>query len=270
MEIKNKVFVVTGAGNGIGREVTLQLLAKGGRVAGVDLNEAGLKETAELAKAGDRFSIHAASITDREVIAALPAQVKELHGAVDGIVNVAGIIQRFVPILELDYSDMEKVINVNFWGTMNVVKEFLPHLVERPEASIVNFASMGAIAPVPGQSVYGASKAAIVLLTEGLHAELINTNVTTTLIYPGAIATNIAGNSGLSMGGKTVEEASKESSRKMTSPQEAGRVTVDALEKGKFRATIGSDARAIDIMHRISPKFATEKIAKAMADVAGH
>lgn len=267
MEIKNKVFVVTGAGNGIGREVALQLLAAGGRVAGVDLNEAGLNETAAKSGAGDRFSVHAVSITDRDAVLALPAAVEAAHGKADAIVNVAGVIQKFVPIMELEFSEMEKVMNVNFWGTMNVVKAFLPTLTSRPEAAIVNVASMGAIAPVPGQSVYGASKAAIVLLTEGLYAELINTNVTTTLIYPGAIATNIAGNSGLDMGGKTADSA-EGAGHKMTSPQDAGAVIIDAIVKGKFRATIGSDARGIDILHRVSPKKATEMIAKKMADVA--
>ncbi len=254
MEIKGKVFVVTGAGNGIGREVALQLLAGGARVG-------------TIAHAGDRYSIHALSITDRDAVLALPSQVEALHGPADGIVNVAGIIQKFVPIMELDFSDMEKVMDVNFWGTVNIVKAFLPVLTARPVASLVNVASMGAIAPVPGQSVYGASKAAIVLLTEGLYAELINTNVATTLIYPGAIATNIAGNSGLDMGGKTADDA-KASGHKTTSAKDAGAVIIDAIAKGKFRATIGSDARGIDILHRLSPKKATELIAKKMANVA--
>ena len=65
MEITGKVFVVTGGGNGIGREVVLALLSKGGKVAAIDLNEAGLAETATLAAAGDRLTTHAVNITDR-------------------------------------------------------------------------------------------------------------------------------------------------------------------------------------------------------------
>ncbi|RZI94841.1 MAG: SDR family NAD(P)-dependent oxidoreductase, partial [Microbacterium sp.] len=93
MDITGKVFVVTGAGNGIARELTLQLLAQGASVAGVDLNEAALHATAQLASAGDRFSIHPVDITDRDQVAALPAAVVAAHGAVDGLVNVAGVIQ---------------------------------------------------------------------------------------------------------------------------------------------------------------------------------
>jgi short-subunit dehydrogenase len=123
---------------------------------------------------------------------------------------------------------------------------------------------MGATAPGPGQSVYGASKAAVVLLTEGLYAELIDTRVSVTTIYPGAIATNIAGNSGLA--GRSSDDASA-SKHKMTSAKDAGAVIVDAIVKGKFRATIGSDAKMMDRLHRLAPKKATEIIAKKMADL---
>ncbi|GAA1701409.1 SDR family oxidoreductase [Microbacterium sediminicola] len=265
MDIAGKVFVVTGAGNGIGRETTLQLLLKGASVAGVDLNEAGLAETVELAAAGNRLSTHAVNITDRDAVQALPAAVAELHGAVDGIVNIAGVIQKFVKVIDLPYEEIEKVMNVNFWGVINMCKAFLPTLVERPTAAILNVSSMGSYAPVPGQAVYGASKAAVTLLTEALYAELMGTNVQVTTIYPGAIGTNIAANSGVTMEG--MEEKAAKSTRKMTSPQEAGRVIVDAIEKGKFRATIGSDAATMDRLSRLNPKFATELIAKQMADL---
>ena len=76
MHIAQKVFVVTGAGNGIGRETTLRLLAGGASVAGVDLNADGLAETARLAGAGDCFSPHVVDITDREAVAGLPAAVE--------------------------------------------------------------------------------------------------------------------------------------------------------------------------------------------------
>ena len=85
MNVRGKVFVVTGAGNGIAREVTLQLLAKGARVAGVDLNGKGLEETAALATAtatasADRFTQHVVNITDREAVAAATqAQAMKTH-----------------------------------------------------------------------------------------------------------------------------------------------------------------------------------------------
>jgi NAD(P)-dependent dehydrogenase (short-subunit alcohol dehydrogenase family) len=158
VQITDNVFVVTGAGNGIGREVVLAILARGGRVAAVDLSREGLDETAELTTASsDGLSTHVVDITDRGAVEALPEQVREAHGRVDGLVNVAGIIQPFVKFAELDYPAMEKVLAVNLWGVIHTCKTFLPHLVARRDACIVNVSSMGALAPVPGQTIYGAS-----------------------------------------------------------------------------------------------------------------
>ncbi len=264
MDISGKVFVVTGAGNGIAREVTLQLLAAGARVAGVDLNEAALHATAQLAQAGERFSEHPVNITDRDAVAALPEAVRTAHGQIDGLVNVAGVIQKFVKIIDLPVEEIEKVLNVNFWGTMNTVKAFLPELVSRPEACIVNVSSMGAYAPVPGQAVYGASKAAVRLLTEALYAELLDTNVAVTAVFPGAIATDIAANSGVSVGDGVTADSS---SFKMTSAHDAGAAIVAAIRKGSFRITIGRDAAAMDKLSRLSPKAAARTIAKQMGSL---
>ncbi len=260
MRIAGKVFVVTGAGNGIGRQVSLKLLDQGALVAGVDLNEKGLAETARLGAAEERFSAYVVNITDREAVDALPAAIESVHGRIDAVVNIAGVIQKFVKVVDLPFSEIEKVMNVNFWGTMNMVKAFLPVLLARPEASLVNVSSMGAYAPVPGQAVYGASKAAVKVLTEALYAELIDTNVAVTVIFPGAIGTEIAANSGVALGDASADAPAY----KTTTPVEAARVIVESIEKGRFRATIGGDAATMDRISRLSPKTATTMIAKRM------
>jgi short-subunit dehydrogenase len=264
MHIAQKVFVVTGAGNGIGRETTLRLLTGGASVAGVDLNADGLAVTARLAGAGDRFSPHVVNITDREAVAGLPAAVEAAHGQVDGIVNIAGVIQQFVKVVDLPFSEIDKVMNVNFGGVMNMCKAFLPTLLARPEAAILNVASMGSYAPVPGQAVYGASKAAVKLLTEALYAELLDTNVQVSVVFPGAIGTDIAANSGVSLAGDASTETA---TYRTTSPVQAGKVIVTAIEKARFRSTIGSDAAAMDRLARLNPRFATTLIAKQMGEL---
>src|SRR5699024_8773958 len=130
MRILAKVFVVTGAGNGIGREVTLRLLAEGASVAGVDMNEEGLETTRRLAGAGSRFTSHTLDITDREATEALPDAVIAAHGQVDGVANIAGVIQKFVKVADLPFSEIEKVMAVNFWGVMNMCKAFIPVLLD--------------------------------------------------------------------------------------------------------------------------------------------
>jgi len=273
MQITSKVFVVTGAGNGIAREVTLQLVAKGAKVAAVDLSEAGLAETVELAgDKRDAISTHVVNIADRDAVLALPAAVIAAHGQVDGLLNIAGIIQKFVPVAELGFDQIERVIDVNLYGTINTIKAFLPELTQRPEAAIVNVSSMGAYAPVPGQSLYGATKAAVAQLSRGLHSELMATGVQVTGVFPGGIGTNIAVNSAV----MTPEEmaamsaGANEKQRKTTAPAEAGRQIVEAVEKGSYEIFIGSDARFMSRMSRLSPKRAAALIYSQMKELLGH
>jgi short-subunit dehydrogenase len=268
MDVKSKVFVVTGGGNGIGREVVLGLLARGARVAAVDLNEAGLAETAVLAGAeSGKLTTHTLSVTDREAVLALPSEVSKAHGQIDGVLNVAGIIQPFVKLTELDFDAIERVFNVNFWGVVNMTKAFLPNLMERPEAAVLNVSSMGGFLPVPGQAAYGASKAAVKLFTEALYAESLGTNLTVTIVFPGGVGTNITANSGVEMPEMRDADAGKE--YKTTSPADAGQQIIDGLEKGAFRVLVGSDAKFMDRYSRFSPRRATELIAKKMKDLLG-
>lgn len=265
MDISGKVFVVTGGGNGIAREVVLNLLRRGAKVAAVDLDAAGLAETAVLA--GDlasNLSTHQLSVSDPEAVQALPDAVRAVHGQVDGLLNVAGIIQRFVPFAELSTPEIEKVFAVNFWGVVNTIQAFLPTLLERPSAAIVNVSSMGGFIPVPGQTIYGASKAAVKLLTEGLHAELRDTNVKVTVVFPGAIATNITANSGVEVPHAANADAAE---FKTTTAADAGEVIVTAMMKGSYRATIGSDAKMLDRLTRLAPERAMAMIAEQMASL---
>ena len=174
MKVAGKVIVVTGAGNGMGREISLNLLNKGAKVIGLDINVEGLKKTQELAGANAaNMKVMQLDITNREAVEQTAAEAINMFGAVDGIINNAGIIQDFVPVNKMEYRTIERVMNINFYGTLYMVKSFLPHLITRPQAHIVNVSSMGAFAPVPGQTFYGASKAAVRALTEGLMTELM-------------------------------------------------------------------------------------------------
>ena len=267
MQIADKVFVVTGGGNGMGREVVLQLLSRGARVAAVDLSEAGLAETAELANAGTNLTTHAVNVSDRKAVLALPAAVIKAHGQVDGVFNVAGIIQPFVKIQDLDFEVIERVMNVNFWGVLNMSKAFLPELLKRPEAGLLNVSSMGGFLPVPGQAAYGASKAAVKLLTEALFAELQGTKVSVTVVFPGGVGTNITQNSGVEI--PNLEELTKGKTPKTTTPADAGRQIIEGMEKGTFRVLIGSDAKFMDRFSRLNPKRATLLIANQMKALLG-
>lgn len=266
MQVQGKVMVVTGGGSGMGRQLVLHMLSKGARVAAVDINEAGLQETASLAANPERFSTHVLNITERAAVEALPAEVIARHGAVDGLINNAGIIQPFVRVKDLDYAAIERVMNVNFYGSLYMIKAFLPHLLQRPEAHIVNISSMGGFLPVPGQSVYGASKAAVKLLSEGLYAELLGTPVRVTVVFPGAVATNITANSGVEI---RQTEGQGRASFKPLAPEEAARRIVEGIEQNRFRVLVGSDARLMDFLYRLAPAWATRYIERQMRSLLG-
>ena len=270
MNIADKTFVVTGAGNGIGREVALQLLDRGARVAAVDLSSDGLARTAELAGVdASRLTTHALSVTDVDAVHALAQAVIDEHGAVDGLLNVAGIIQKFGPIAQMRRVEIERVMDVNFWGVVTTVQAFLPYLSARPEAAIVNVSSMGGFLPVPGQTAYGASKAAVKLLTEGLHAELQGTNVSVTAVFPGAVATDIKANSGATAVTASEDPKGAAGLIRPIAPAEAARQIVVAMERGRYHAHVGWDAAALDLLVRLTPIGSMRVISKAMS-AAGH
>lgn len=264
MSASGLVCVVTGAGNGIGREVALNLLSRGAKVAGLDINKEWLEETASLAgSAADHFLALPVDITDRKAVLALPAKVSKKLGEADALINVAGIIQPFVRVNDLEFDAIDRVMAVNFFGVVNLTKAFLPGLLAKPSSHLVNTSSMGSYVPVPGQTVYGASKAAVNLLTEGLRSELTGTNIAVTLIYPGAIGTNIAENSGLKM----ELDGPSERQMKVVAPADAGRMIVDAMLEKKKRIFIGNDATMMYRMSKVNQDMAAGAINRAMKDL---
>lgn len=264
MNLEGKVVVVTGAGSGMGREIALELVRRGSKVALVDFRKETLAETAALVKnLRGTCSEHLLDVSDAKAVLALPAEVIKALGSVDALVNNAGIIQPFVKVNDLSLDDAHHVMNVNFTGPLMLIKAFLPELLKRPEAHILNVSSMGAYAPVPGQSVYGASKAAIKLLTEGLRSELLSTNVGVTIVFPGAIATNIAANSGMA----AMTADSSASSFPTTPADVAAKLMVDAIAKNTPRVVIGKDAKTMDFLSRLNPLFAAKLIYKQMASL---
>lgn len=256
MKIFNKVIVVTGASGGIGKELVRQLLEQKAIVAAI-LHKSGLEEIQSLASNYEgKLSIHMANLANRAEVEKLPEEIMAVHGHIDGIINNAGILQHFHNVNDLDYEQIQRVMDVNFYGTLYMCKSFLPHLLIRPEAYITNVSSMGGFLPVPRQSVYSATKAAVKMLTEGLHLELRDTNVGVTIVFPGGVDTNIVQNSGIKLKG------TNNHSYKMLCPNEAAAIIINGMENNKYRVVAGNDAKIMDFLYRLNPKKATDIIAK--------
>lgn len=264
MRVQGKVIVVTGAGSGIGEALVYELLEKGAKIAAVDVRKEALVALKKRFDAhSNDLSTHICDISDQQVVKKLPKAVISAHGSVDGIINNAGIIQPFVKVAKLEDAAIEKVMKVNFYGTLGMVRAFLPLLQARPEAHITNISSMGGFLPVPGQTVYGASKAAVKLLSEGLYAELAGTNVQVMTVFPGAIATNIVKNSGVTVPGQKNADTQKQQLKPLPADK-AARIIVAGIEKNKYQLFVGKDASLMNLLYRLSPRHATNFITKQM------
>ena len=247
----------------MGRELVLYLLSKNATVVAIDINDAALQETVLLA--GDKktfLSYFVVDITDKKSVEKFRDTIITQLGFVDAIINNAGIIQPFTKINDLAYEAIERVMNVNFYGTLYITKAFLPHLLTRPEAHIVNVSSMGGFLPVPGQTIYGATKAAVKLMTEGLRSELMDTKVCVSVVFPGAVRTNITANSGL---GNASSASSKENkSFAVLSPSKAAQIIIDGMEKNRYHILVGKDARMMNFLSRLNPGYAAKLIYSKM------
>ncbi len=262
MKVNDKVIIVTGAAGGVGSQLVMQLLEKGAKVAAVDISKERLMEVKKAAN-NKNLEVFECDLTDLEAIQKLQNDIIGKFKTVDGLINNAGVIQPFVKVNDLDYKKINFVMNVNFWGPLYMIKTFLPHLLERPEAHILNVSSMGGFFPVPGQSIYGASKAAIKLMTEGLAAELLETNVHVTVVFTGAIETDIAKNSKVDMGSADNNE---EPAMKMLSAGKAAEIIIKGMEKNKFQVFAGKDSKMMNFIYKLNPKMAPKMMYKALKD----
>jgi short-subunit dehydrogenase len=261
MKVKNKKIIVTGAGGGIGRELVLQLLSKGAYIAALDINEQNLQKLKEASNNSDHLSIHIVDVANDDSLNRFKEEYYTIYSVVDGLINNAGIIQPFINVDKLDMSTIYKVMDINFFGPLKLTKMFLPVLLKRPVAHIVNVSSMGGFFPFPGQTVYGASKAALKLFTEGLYSELLNTNVKVTVVFPGAIATDIVKNSNVDMG-----TTSSESKVKMLSATKAAAAIIKGMEKDKFKLYVGKDSKIMNFMYKMNDESAIRLINKKMQE----
>jgi short-subunit dehydrogenase len=263
MKIAKKTFIITGAGSGIGKALTKELLKKNAKVVAVDLKKASLNKLAkELEDLSKNFYGFALDVSDKKAVERFAKTLEKKKIKIDVLVNNAGIIQPFVKLNNLDYEAIERIMNVNFYGPLYLIKAFLPQLLKRKEGYIVNVSSMGAFAPVPGQTIYGASKAALKLLSEGLWSELYGSNIKVLTVFPGATKTNIAQNSNVQL-----NQTENNSRIPMLTAEKVAKLIVEAIEKNKSRLCTGKDSKMMDFLSRIAPLYAAKVIAKNLGSL---
>src|SRR5262249_36154656 len=250
-----KVAVVTGAGSGIGQALAIELARSGASVAISDVDTEGLAVTEERLKAiGAPVKADRLDVTEREAFELYAAAVKEHFGKVNQIYNNAGIA--FAGDIEVSqFKDIEKVMDVDFWGVVNGTKVFLPHLIESGDGHVINVSSIFGLFSVPGQGAYNAAKFAVRGFTEALRQEmaLAGHPVKVTTVHPGGIKTNIVRNM-TAVDGLDKDELVKTFDKRLanTSPQKAARTILDGVRKNKARVLVGPDAKVLDLMARVA------------------
>ena len=160
---------------------------------------------------------------------------------------------------EIELSQMEWLININFWGVVRSTRAFLPHLSTRPEAHIVNLSSIFGIIAPPGQTAYAAAKFAVRGFSESLRHELAmaNSPIRLSVVHPGGVATGIARNSrvgtGMTDNARRAQSIERFEAVARTTPQAAAIRIITGIEKNQPRILIGNDARFMDLLQRFRP-----------------
>lgn len=253
--LEQRVAVVTGAGSGIGRAVSLLLAEKGCRLALADVNESGLAETERLVRAKNAtVSTHQVDVSDRSRMQGFVDEVVQRHGGVNIVINNAGVSCN-AKFNEQSLEDFEWVMNINFWGVVYGCKLFMPHLLAAEEAHIVNISSLFGLIGVPQQTSYCASKFAVRGFSESLRAELINTRVGMTTVHPGGIATNIVTSSRV-IGDEKLRaghDRAVKAFRKFLPPSAAAALIVRGIKENRQRVLITRETYFMDFAKRLAP-----------------
>jgi NADP-dependent 3-hydroxy acid dehydrogenase YdfG len=263
-----KVAVITGAGSGIGRALAVNLAEKGAKLALSDIDTEGLAETVRQAEAlGADVKSDRLNVAEREAVLDYAEAVVAHFGEVHQIYNNAGIAYNG-DVENSEFKDIERIIDVDFWGVVNGTKAFLPHVIASGDGHIINISSLFGLIAVPGQSAYNAAKFAVRGFTEALRQEMLIAKhpVKVTCVHPGGIKTGVARNATVANDQNAQTFAEFFDKRlAIHSPEMAAETIIDGVRKGRARVVIGWEAKALDVLARVIGPSYQRIIATAVA-----
>ena len=253
-DFAQKVAVVTGAGSGIGQALAIDLARRGARLAISDVDIEGLARTEDsIRRLGAPVKADRLDVTEREAVVAYADAVQAHFGVVNQIYNIAGIA--FMGDIEVtEFKDLERVMDIDFWGVVNGTKAFLPHLLASGDGHIVNMSSMFGLFAVQGQAAYNSAKFAVRGFTEALRQEMAVAGqpVKVTCIHPGYIKTPLIQNATAAAGLDTNALDTVFQKVAITTPQRAAKIILNAVAKNKARVLPGADAKLFDFIVRLT------------------
>jgi NAD(P)-dependent dehydrogenase (short-subunit alcohol dehydrogenase family) len=192
-DLTGKVALITGASRGIGLAIAEALSAAGAKVALASRKQEGVDEAAEIVRRGGGEALAVAAHTgDSAAVAALVERVVDHYGGLDILVNNAAANPHFGPFLTAEDSHWDKIFDVNVKGYFRVAKACIPAMRDRNGGKIINVASVAGLEPQPLMGVYCVSKAAVLMMTQVLAAEVAADNIQVNAIAPGFVKTKFS------------------------------------------------------------------------------
>lgn len=187
--IENKVVVITGASSGLGAETARHLVRAGAKVVLGARRLDRLETLANELGLGSE-AIYTMDVTDRQQVKALVDHAVETHGRIDVLINNAGLMPHS-PLDRLKVDEWERMVDVNIKGVLYGIAAALPYMREQKSGHIINVSSVAGHKVRPGGVVYSATKHAVRVISEGLRQEVKPYNIRSTIISPGAVATEL-------------------------------------------------------------------------------
>jgi short-subunit dehydrogenase len=251
-QLGDKLIVITGAGGGIGAALAEAFAARGSKLALLDRDLDAATRVAERLRATNvSVSVHGVDVSDRASLERARDEILALHGAVDVLINNAGITV-FSSFEQLRDDEIDRTLAINLRGVIDGCRVFLPALRARPQAHIVNVSSIAGLAGMPWQTIYCASKFAVRGFSAALRSELVGEGIGVTCIVPGATRSNIVGAAGTRDPNLTAQ-LSQLLQAHAYPPRWLARKAVRAVRRNAPELVVGPDGVLLSLGLRLSP-----------------
>ncbi len=254
---ENKVVVITGGSEGIGKALVDAFLQQGAKVATCGRNYDKLYQL-QSAHPGKPLLIHTADVSKEQDCRLFMEVVIKAFGTIDILVNNAGISMRSL-FAEVDLDALRKVMDINFWGTVYCTKFALPYITQN-KGTVVGVSSIAGYRGLPGRSGYSASKFAVNGWLEALRTELLDSGTNVMWVCPGFTTSNIR-NVALNKEGKSHGESPMDEG-KMMSAEECAQHILKAITKRKRSLVLTFTGKRTVFMNRFFPSLADKLVRK--------